>query len=343
MTNVLRELVEPVDLCDGRGGLSPAAVGWSRRPLHRTNLRGAVGRKKRWDYWCILAPDLRVAMTYADVDYLGLASVWIHQPSTGLELSVDRAVPFGLGFRSPDRGETGRMHASIRGFDLVIDEKADRTVIWTWCRDTPHGVLDASFEVARPDGHESMSVVVPWSERRFQYTTKDNTRPVVGALRLGDTRVELDGAAGDCWGVLDAGRGVWPYETRWNWGSASGVTGDGRLVGLQFGGKWTEGTGSTENALCVDGRLHKLHDELEWSYSWDRPTEPWRVRDVAGGRVDAVLTPDHDKHSKVSAGVLSMEVHQCFGRWSGELVTDDGETVRFDGLAGFAEEARNKW
>ncbi|GHG48054.1 hypothetical protein GCM10011331_09540 [Flavimobilis marinus] len=37
-----RELTEPVDLCRPDGTLNPAAVGWSRRPLHRTALRRAL-------------------------------------------------------------------------------------------------------------------------------------------------------------------------------------------------------------------------------------------------------------------------------------------------------------
>ncbi len=59
-----------------------------------------------------------------------------------------------------------------------------------------------------------------------------------------------------------------------NWAAASGVSTDGRTVGLQFGGKWTEGTGFTENALCIDGRLTKIHEELEWTYDWDDPLRP---------------------------------------------------------------------
>ena len=77
MTTSERELTEPVDLAtpDGKA-LNPAAKGWSRRPLHRANLRGGWGRTKRWDYWAILAGDLVVSSVYADVDYLGLADVW---------------------------------------------------------------------------------------------------------------------------------------------------------------------------------------------------------------------------------------------------------------------------
>jgi hypothetical protein len=32
-----------------------------------------------------------------------------------------------------------------------------------------------------------------------------------------------------------------------------------------------------------------------------------------------------------------------FGRWSGDLTTDDGTRVEFTDLQGFAEEARQHW
>jgi hypothetical protein len=40
-------------------------------------------------------------------------------------------------------------------------------------------------------------------------------------------------------------------------GSGSGIV-DGHTVGLQVGDRWTDGTGSTENAVIVDVRLTKL-------------------------------------------------------------------------------------
>lgn len=55
------EITEPVDLCLPDGSLNPAAVGWSRKPLHRANLRG-WGRTKRWEYWCVTTPTHLVAL-----------------------------------------------------------------------------------------------------------------------------------------------------------------------------------------------------------------------------------------------------------------------------------------
>ncbi|MBE2198896.1 MAG: hypothetical protein IAE79_09825 [Anaerolinea sp.] len=42
-----RELTALVDLCLPNGRLNPAAVGWSRAPLHRCNLHGRWPGKKR--------------------------------------------------------------------------------------------------------------------------------------------------------------------------------------------------------------------------------------------------------------------------------------------------------
>ena len=145
----------------------------------------------------------------------------------------------------------------------------------------------------------------------------------------------FDGA----YGCLDFGRGKWPYRTVWNWGSASGVDG-GRTLGLQLGGKWTAGTGMTENAPCVDGRLSKLSEELVWEYDSADWMRPWRIR---SSRVDLTFTPVYDKRSRMQLGVAESEVHQCFGDYTGTVVADGDETIGVDGLFGWAEEARWRW
>jgi len=114
------------------------------------------------------------------------------------------------------------------------------------------------------------------------------------------------------------------------------------VIGLQLCGKWTEGTGFTENGVIVDGTLTKLGDELRWDYDWGRPLEPWTVTSP-DGRLELRLEPRYDRHSKANAGVLMNETHQVFGTWSGRFVTDDGTELRFDEMQGFAEESRSRW
>ena len=113
-------------------------------------------------------------------------------------------------------------------------------------------------------------------------------------------------------------------------------------VGVQFGAKWTAGTGFTENGVLLDGRLTKIGAELEWDYDWDHPLRPWHVRHPDGS-LDLTLTTRYDKHSRTNAGLMAMEVHQVFGTWSGHVSDDDGRRVEVDGIQGFAEESRSRW
>lgn len=330
-----REITAPVDECDARGHLHPDARGWSRQPMLRANLKGRPGRKKRWDYWCIDTPELIVSFVYADVDYAGLANVWVLDRVTGKQATAGVLKPFARGFVMPEQVCTGTVEYADAKFRLHIEETPGLTRIVAWSPE-----IDVDVEVAKPHGHESLNVMIPWSDRRFQFTSKQNSRPATGSVKVGDRTWAI---GPDAWGVQDLGRGIWPYSNRWNWAAATGHATDGRLVGLQFGGKWTEGTGATENALCIDGRLTKISDELEWTYDWANPMAPWRVRSVGDDRVDVTLTPTFDRYDVTDLKVLKMEVHQCFGTWSGRIVGDDGVPAEVQGIRGFAEEARNRW
>ena len=333
-----REIIGPVRLCtpDGRR-LAPDARGWSRQPFHEANLLGGWPRTKRWDYWAVLAGDLVVSTTFADVDYLGLVTVWWADLATGREGGREVSVPFARGIELPDRPGSAPLHHEGRHLRFAqVDGEAGTTITATWDeRDGTAAALE--LRIDQPPGHESLNVVIPWSDRRFQYTSKHQARPAHGTLRIGDDERVLDG-----WGVLDVGRGRWPYRTRWNWGGGAGRTTDGSVVGLQVGGKWTAGTGFTENGVIVDGRLSKLGEELVWEYDWDAPMRPWRVCGEVSG-LDLTLTPRFDRHTRVQALLLATEVHQVFGTWTGTVTTEDGRSVDVDGISGFAEESRSRW
>jgi hypothetical protein len=337
------ELTEPVDLCTADGAaLNPAARGWSRRPLHRANLHGSFGRNKRWDYWAVLAGDTVVSCVYSDIDHFGLADVWWADLVTGESGGTGPVVEAGL-LSLRERPGTAPLVVAHDGFSLTIGDDADGTHLRaSWAeRDGRAGRFD--IVVAQPPGHESLNVVIPWSDEQFNFTSKHQARPAAGVLELGTERRRFGGTTGtEAWGVLDVGRGRWPHEIAWNWGGGAGRSGD-HVVGLQVGAKWTEGTGFTENGVLLDGRLTKLGRELRWDYDWDEPMAPWHIDDP-GGQLRATLHPRFDKHSKVGdGGEFGSETHQVFGTWSGELTTDDGQHVEFDGLQGFAEEARQRW
>ncbi len=322
-----REITAPVDLCLPDGRLNPEAVGWPRRPLHRANLRG-WGRVKRWEYWGIVTPRHIIGLVASSLDYAGVHGVWVLDRETGEESAKDAVVPFARGAVFPDRSGVGE--ASVRGGGVAVGVRQRPS--GSRVRALAPGVMDLDVEIPLPDGHESLGVVIPWGPTRFQYTVKDVGRPVAGRLTLPSGEHEIGEGA---FAVLDHGRGKWPYRMTWNWAAASGPG-----LALQFGGKWTDGTGMTENAVFVDGRLHKIGEELDWSYDRADWLRPWTI---SGERVEAEFRPFHEKVARTELGVVGTETHQCFGHFSGRVRTDSRGWIDFDGLTGWAEEARQRW
>ncbi len=327
----LPEIVEPRSLCLQSGRLDGSAIGWSRHPLHTANLRGRA-RRKRWEYWAVQAPTHVLAITVSDLDYAALHAVYFLDPD-GSEVAVQALVPFG-GVRLPTTSGGGTVSVRTKGLsiDMVPDAEGVRLTV-----DSPR--ITADVRVERPAGHESLGVVVPWSERRFQYTVKENTLPAAGTATVDGTSHPFGEGS---WATLDHGRGKWPYRISWNWGSGSGRNGD-HVVGIQVGGRWTNGTGSTENALCLDGRIHYIGEELAWEYDRNNWMRPWRIWTPSSDRVDLHFTPLHMRADRTSLAVLYNDTHQAFGEWTGTMSTDEGRQVRVDGIRGWAEEVVNRW
>jgi hypothetical protein len=197
--------------------------------------------------------------------------------------------------------------------------------------------LRVELQAQEAPDRESMGVVVPWSSRVFQYTRKDNCVPIEGYVEVDGARRAVSSPS--AMAIHDHGRGRWPYDTWWNWGAGSGHS-DGVEIGLNFGGKWTTSSPSTENAIRIDGRLHKISQELTWSYDRSDWLKPWGL---TGDRVRLTFTPDHYHRHSFDRIVVSAHGDQCFGHFNGEVQCDDGRVVAVKQIYGLVEEVHRKW
>ncbi|WP_061961151.1 DUF2804 domain-containing protein [Demequina flava] len=330
-----RELTERTSLTGPHGRLNRDAVGWMRGPgIDTSGIDGrrSWGRNKRWEYWNVMTATHIVGLTISSLDYAAVHEVWIFDRAT--ETAKHHSVTGILGGSATLPAALGDGPARAKGRNLRIDiaEVDGGTRLRA---KIPGASLD--IVAAHPNGHESLAVVVPWSDRRFQYTVKDIARPASGTITVdGAEHTVPDGSS---WAVLDHGRGRWPYNMRWNWGAGSGIS-DGHVIGVQVGGQWTDGTGSTENAIFVDGRLHKISEEVAWDYDTSDYMGPWTV---SGERLNLTFTPFFNKVTRTNLGLLSGSTDQCFGTWSGTFTSDTGDVFHIDGIEGWAEDVHNRW
>ncbi|MBI2421201.1 MAG: DUF2804 domain-containing protein [Candidatus Hydrogenedentes bacterium] len=332
------EITKETLLCTPGGRLHPGAVGWSRHPQHRCNLSGRFGRKKRWDYWCIMGPKFLLSATVAHVDYLSLGGIYLLEYTSGRFAAQALSRPFSnASVLSDSVGGTQRFES--KPLDLHFEAVGESVRIRARSTNLAGRPFQADLTVYRPRNHETLNVVIPWDDRTFQFTSKQHALPTEGAMRWGDER--LDFGREDSWGVLDFGRGIWPYSTSWNWAAFSGRSG-GDVVGINMGAKWTDGTGANENGIFLNGRMHKLFEDVAFEYDTGDFMKPWRMRSCETDALNLEFTPFYDRHDAANLGILRTEVHQCFGHYAGMLRVD-GREIAVREVPGWAEEHFARW
>ena len=338
MQTIRKEITSQVRLCDEEGRLNPEAAGWARKPFHVCNLKGRFPRKKKWDYWCITGDKFLFSATIAHTDYLSLGAAYLLEYDTKrfAEKVAIKVLP-----KEPLMTETvgGVITFRHHGTDLAFacdDAGLDMSV-----RSKSFGgrSLEASLRIERPEEHESLNVVVPWNSRTFQFTSKQHCLPTHGTVKWGDETLRFE--PGSAFACLDFGRGIWPYRTSWNWAAFSGYSGND-TVGLNMGAKWTDNTGMNENGILLNGRHHKIFDDIIFEYDDGDFMRPWKMRSESSDAVRLEFTPFCDKVSGTNLLVIRSKVHQMFGRYSGTLRAD-GRTIAIDGVLGWAEEHRARW
>lgn len=349
MTNTAQQQLHgPGPLLNSDGSL--ADVGWATQPLLDCNLEAVRFyprlpaaqwlRVKRWDYYAVTTPTHFFSFTLADIGYLGQVFAYAVDFQTCQYHEETLSIPLARGIELPRNSTAGASSYTSGGVNFRFEARENgRSLAVDWPAFNKGLGISARVALAAPPEHESMVIVIPIRGNRFYYNRKINCLPAEGWVELGGRRFALE--PGSALGSLDWGRGVWEYNSFWVWASASGFLPGGCTVGLNLGFGFGDTSKASENALILDGRIHKL-GKVDFTYNPKNFMQPWRMQS-GDGRLSLEFTPFLERIARTDLKVLSSEVHQMFGRYAGTVTADDGETIHIDGLTGFAEEHHAKW
>jgi hypothetical protein len=341
------ELTQSGPLLSPDGSLSQ--VGWARQPILDCNLEAARFyalrpfqrfRIKRWDYYAVFSQQRFFSATIADLGYAGNIFVYCMDLGTGELHEEGLVIPLGKGVVLPRNSTDGESRFENGKVSLLFSRQpGQRHLAVSWPGFDQGRGIQADINFSCPSDYESMNIVIPIGKNRFYYNHKINCMAASGSVKYGGLSETLEPSTS--FGSLDWGRGVWEYESFWNWASASGCLPDGRTVGLNMGCGFGDLSKAGENALVLENRIHKL-GSIKFDYVSGDFMKPWKFTD-AEGRLDLVFTPFRDRTATTKLAVISSEVHQMFGRYNGKAVADDGEEIRIKDLIGFAEEHQARW
>ncbi|MDD4840051.1 MAG: DUF2804 domain-containing protein [Clostridia bacterium] len=193
--------------------------------------------------------------------------------------------------------------------------------------------IDVTMQQPHRDG---MVIVVPFDKsEQFYLNHKINCMPTNGKVRIKDKEVEFTNAMG----LLDWGRGVWPYRQQWWWGNG-GTTIDGVPFGFNVG--WGFGNPvTTENMLFYDGKGSKL-EGVKAEVDTTDYMKPWTFHST-DGRFEMVFTPTYDNYTNMNFIIAHNYCHQVWGKFNGKAILDDGKIIEVKDMLAFCEHSCNRW
>lgn len=331
-----RRYTEPWAVLDEKGRPQP---GWADKGLfryRRSSIHAAPWRIKEWDFYQVTDGQFCLQFTFGHAAYAGNVGCMLFDFKNGKRWAVPDtllALPFNRLHLPESADESSTLHYKAKGIEMQLQTRDGLRKLAC----TGPG-FEASITLT-PTTDKCLAIVVPFKEKStaFYANQKNNCMRAEGYVQWSGGRHEF---AENAWGILDWGRGVWPFSNEWYWSNGAGLV-NGQPFGFNLGCGFGDTGEATENILFYGGESHKL-GPVTFELDKQNYMTPWRLRD-SEGRLDLTLTPWYDRTTVTKLLWVDNECHQMFGRFTGTAVLDDGTALEITDLISFAEHARNNW
>lgn len=331
-----RHITRPGPVLDAKGRITP---GWSERALctyRRSDIRAPFYRIKEWDFYQVSDGEKCLQFTYGHASYAGQAGIMFFDFRKGEMIAdINRILPLPFGsLHLPESAEADSDVCYDKGnVHLRFKTRGGKRLLSFSAPD-----FEACITLERKNPYSTV-VHIPFDESptAFYYNHKINCMAARGRVRCGGKQYLF---SDDAYGLLDWGRGVWPFHNEWYWSNGTGLAG-GELFGFNLGTGFGNTSRATENMLFYRGGYDKL-GAVCFELDKSDYMRPWRIRD-GEGRLDLTMRPLYDRTTRTKALFVNNCCHQMFGLFSGRAVLSDGTEIAVDALPAFAEHAVNNW
>ncbi|WP_040949003.1 DUF2804 domain-containing protein [Gorillibacterium massiliense] len=307
---------------------------------NREAIKAPPWRIKEWDFYQVSNDDYCLQLTIGHVSYAGNVSVKLFEFATGKHYEVTKmlVLPFNR-LRMPLSAEHGDLIYRGKGISMEFRlSDGERRLI---CKASQGNglVIDVDIVLSQPD-KTSMVIATPFDEEpaMFYYNHKINCMPANGTVQVGNKTYRFEPESS--FGLLDWGRGVWPFHHEWFWGNGSCYV-NGKPFGFNIGFGFGNLSAATENMLFYDGTAHKL-GQVHFDLASGGYMSKKRVTSD-DGRFEMEFTPIYDQITSTKLLFVNNGCHQVFGKFNGTAVLDDGAILEIKDMVAFMEHAINNW
>lgn len=318
--------------------------GYSKRPCQiysRDQIKAPKFRIKEWDYYLVTSNEYGIALTMADLGYIGMLSVSLLDFTIPWEHTETQIIPLPMGkMKMPESSTEGNSKYATKRVNMEFYNNPDsRDIICTFKNFHEGKDLSCEIHLDEPEA-DSIVISIPWKENKkaFYYNRKHNCMRASGQVKFDGKTYTFDPCTD--FGVLDWGRGVWTYKNNWLWATGSGQV-DGVPFGFNLGYGFGDNSAATENMIFYDNVGHKI-DDVEFIIPPDDYMLPWKFTS-SDGRFEADFFPIIDRQAKLDFKLVISDQHQVFGRMTGKAVLDDGRVIEFKDFLCSCEDIYNQY
>ena len=339
-------ITKPSKLLNKQGEL--IQKGYATAPILRYRRRDVKKnlRLKEWDYYLIYNDDYGVAITVGKSMFAGIISATIIDLKNKKEKTKTAIVFFKISeLNMPESSKRGDIIYHSKQVDLSFRQVEGTRKLNMKIKSCVNGADFVAAIILSEEPKDSMVIATPFAEdnKAFYYNQKIIGMRASGGVAIGDKIYDF--SPDTSFGLLDWGRGVWPYNTTWYWSAAQGIVND-KIFGFNLGYGFGDTTAATENMIFYDGKANKIKEVYFMipKYKLGEPDymKPWIITS-SDHRIEMDFIPIFDRSLNLSLLVISTNQHQVFGKFTGTAVLDDNTIIYVKDFMGFAERVENKW
>ena len=343
------EFYGPVSLLDEKG--QPQNFGWARHPhfFYDSELSYMPKHKiTESDRYIVFSPTHMIIFEIRDDGWLGHVGISIislrdKKRSTQIFKSY---MPLG-DFEMPASSTEGTVHwnENKSHLDFICMKEGTRIIKIDIRKFGRHRSLRGALVLSEydsplPDTELSAQSLVTnhqWKNQKntFRYTRCSPWFFAEGVIQFSSSEIIF--TRGNAWGILDWVRCARPKADIRYWASGCGLS-SGRLLSFCVGYCWADFSKGTENGFFIDGVLHKL-DQVTFHIPFSNWLSPWRFTSN-DNRLEMTFLPHQERLDRRRFFFFNQTRHQVCGFFSGRIVLDDGSSLEFQNLTGFAEWCR---
>lgn len=332
-----RQILQPGSVLDDKGSPNPGYSTKSILTYERKAIKASPLRIKEWDFYQITDGTMCLQFTVGHAAYAGQVGAMLFDFIKGeklAEVGTFLVLPFGS-LHLPENAEKDHIVSyKKKAGEMIFEVKGDASHLYCKWED-----FEADMVLTRQNSN-SLVINIPFDEspKAFYYNHKINCMLAKGTVKYSGKEYVF--SSKDSFGLLDWGRGVWPFHNEWYWSNGTGYIVD-KVFGFNLGCGFGNTKAATENILFYGDTVHKL-GEVKFDLSKEDYMKPWHLYDLEG-RLDLTLTPSYDRTTKTKLLWVDNCCHQMFGEFNGKAILDDGTELKIEKIISFAEHAINNW